>query len=82
MMFSKYLHGPNVHVHSITDDTVCLSGYCRSGQYHEMVVDKQNLMGYNNGALIQDAFPNLDVHEREFFKTGIAPDDVFLGETV
>ena len=77
MMFSKYLHGPNVHVHSITDDSVCLSGYCRSGQYHEMVVDKQNLMSYNSGALIQDAFPTLNVSEREFLMTGMCCDPLW-----
>ena len=27
------------------------------------------------GTLIQDAFPNLSPAEREFIKTGIAPDD-------
>lgn len=48
----------------------------------DLDITNEELLSYHRGALIQDAFPNLDVHEREFFKTGIAPDDVFLGETV
>ena len=42
-----------------------------------MVVDKQNLMGYNNGALIQDAFPTLNVSEREFLMTGMCCDPLW-----
>ena len=79
-MFQKYLHSPNVHVHMCTNDLVCLSGYCRSGKYHEMVVDKQNLIGYNNGALIQDAFPTLNVSEREFLMTGMCCDPLWDSE--
>ena len=79
-MFQKYLHSPNVHVHMITDDSVCLSGTCTSGKYHEMVVDKQNLMDYNSGALIQDAFPTLSASEREFLMTGMCCSDIWDSE--
>jgi hypothetical protein len=30
---------------------------------------------YNNGWLLQDAFPNLSAGEREFFKTGITDEE-------
>ena len=38
---------------------------------------------YNKGALIQDAFPNLSVDEREFLLSGLTPDqwkDIFPEE--
>ena len=76
-MIGKYIHGPNVHIHAVTDDTVCLSGYCRSGKYHEMVVDNQNVMDYNSGSLIQDAFPGLSANEREFLMTGMCCDPIW-----
>ena len=76
-MIGRYIHTPNVHIHAITDDTVCLSGYCRSGKYHEMVVDNQNVMDYNSGSLIQDAFPGLSANEREFLMTGMCCDPIW-----
>lgn len=36
------------------------------------ITDEQ-IAAYNNGALLQDAFPNLNADEREFFKSGITP---------
>lgn len=41
----------------------------------DLDITNQELLSYQRGALIQHAFPNLDADEREFFKTGIAPDD-------
>ena len=76
-MLLRYIHGPNVHIHSITDDTVCLSGMCTQGKYHEMVVDKQNVIDYNSGALIQAAFPPVSVSEREFLMTGMCCDPLW-----
>ena len=76
-MIGRYIHTPNVHIHAVTDDTVCLSGYCRSGKYHEMVVDNQNVMYYNSGSLIQDAFPSLSASEREFLMTGMCCDPLW-----
>jgi len=33
----------------------------------------QQIYRYYSGALVQDAFPNLDPSEREFFISGITP---------
>ena len=66
MFGERYIHGPNVHIHEITDDSVCIQGECTQGNYHEFVVDKQNVVDYHNGSLIQNAFPTLDSSQREF----------------
>jgi hypothetical protein len=34
-------------------------------------ITKEQVERYENGTLLQDAFPNLSKEEREFFKTGI-----------
>jgi len=34
-------------------------------------ITEEQLAAYDNGALIQNAFPNLTDEEREFFMTGI-----------
>ena len=44
---------------SSKENTMCLS------------LDIDQLSRYNNGALIQNAFPRLNADEREFLKTGI-----------
>lgn len=41
----------------------------------ELDITDEQLYKYHNGALIQDAFPNLTAEEREFFKTGITAED-------
>jgi hypothetical protein len=48
-----------------------------SGRLHtmELPVTEQQILDYKNGAMIQDAFPNLTPAEREFFKTGITPEE-------
>lgn len=48
-----------------------------TGNTHTMNLDITNeqIETYANGALIQNAFPNLTAEEREFFKTGITPDE-------
>lgn len=49
-----------------------------SGKYSTMYLDvtKEQLERYNVGVeLLQDVFPNLDVGEREFIKTGITPEE-------
>jgi len=35
----------------------------------------ESYMAWQNGKLIQDAFPSLNVAEREFLMTGITPDE-------
>ena len=40
-----------------------------------MWIDPADIERYNNGAMIQQAFPYLSVDEREFFKTGITPEE-------
>ena len=42
-----------------------------------MVVDNDHLMGYNNGMLIQEAFPTLSASEREFLMTGMCCDPLW-----
>lgn len=76
-MIGRYIHTPNVHVHLCSNDIVCLSGYCRSGKYHEFTVGKKNLEDYNSGSLIQDAFPSLSASEREFLMTGMCCDPIW-----
>lgn len=47
-----------------------------------MVVPFKEFMAYQLGALLQDAFPNMEAAEREQFKTGTHPkcwDKVFGG---
>jgi hypothetical protein len=46
-----------------------------TGNSHSIELDitEEQIAMYNNGALLQDAFPNLNSEEREFFKSGITP---------
>jgi hypothetical protein len=49
----------------------------------ELAITPQQVDSYVNGALLQDAFPNLSEDDREFFKTGITSeewDSIFGGE--
>lgn len=48
-----------------------------SGKVREWDLDiaEDQITAYNNGALVQDAFPNLNADEREFLMTGITPDE-------
>ena len=48
----------------------------------ELNITDEQIMKYEAGALIQDAFPNLTPSEREFLMTGITEDewnDIFGG---
>lgn len=55
-----------------------------SGKLHtmELPVTEDQIRDYAAGAMIQDAFPQLSPSEREFFKTGITPEewDAAFGE--
>ena len=48
-----------------------------SGKEHAMDLNitREQVEAYNNGALLQDAFPNLNAEEREFYKSGITPQE-------
>jgi hypothetical protein len=48
-----------------------------SGKVREKDLDitEEQILAYNNGALVQDAFPNLNADDREFLMTGITPDE-------
>jgi len=49
----------------------------------DLPVTQQQLDSYAQGALLQNAFPNLSADEREFLKTGITSeewDSLFGGE--
>jgi hypothetical protein len=41
----------------------------------DLDVSPEQMDAYHNGALLQVAFPNLSPDEREFFKTGITPQE-------
>lgn len=41
----------------------------------ELNITESQIKKYQDGALIQDAFPNLDVNEREFLLTGMTPEE-------
>ena len=44
------------------------------GNYHRVVVKEEDYWAYEDGELIQNAFPYLTADEREIIKTGICPD--------
>jgi hypothetical protein len=52
-----------------------------SGKWANMEFDmsqddfEKQYMKWKNGMLIQHAFPNLSIAEREFIKTGITPEE-------
>ena len=41
----------------------------------EIAVSQDQLDAWSNGALIQNAMPNLNADEREFIMTGITPSE-------
>jgi hypothetical protein len=48
-----------------------------SGKYHEFDINvtSDQILDWLDGALIQDAMPNLKDWEREFIKTGVTPEE-------
>jgi len=48
-----------------------------SGETNSMIlaITEDQIEAYENGALLQNAFPNLNADEREFFKTGITSEE-------
>ncbi len=48
----------------------------------DLPVTQQMLDAYAAGALLQDAFPDLSIDDREFIKSGVTPEewDAFLPE--
>lgn len=48
-----------------------------TGEIHvmDLNITQEQVENYARGALIQDAFPNLTATEREFYKTGITPEE-------
>jgi hypothetical protein len=41
----------------------------------DLPVTQEQIISYENGALLQNAFPNLSSSEREFFKSGITDEE-------
>lgn len=41
----------------------------------DLDITEEQVWQYRNGALLQQAFPNLTAEEREFFKTGYTAED-------
>lgn len=59
---------------TIEGDNVVYSGPCvRCGKGQQAVVKLDNVYEWEQGSLIQDAFPYLDAGEREFLISGICP---------
>ena len=48
-----------------------------SGVLHEMdlPITEEQIAAYNQGTLVQNAFPQLNADQREFMLTGITPDE-------
>ena len=48
----------------------------------DLPITGEQVLLHHQGAMLQDAFPQLSPDEREFFKTGITPEewDKFFGE--
>lgn len=48
-----------------------------TGKTRTMSIDvsRAQLVAWANGALMQDAMPNINADEREFIKTGITPEE-------
>ena len=75
---------------STTTEGVVVSNISRiSGKVSQMLIEidfhefVESFHSWNAGALIQNAFPELDADEREFIKTGITPKEweaMFGGE--
>lgn len=59
--------------------TSLISGITREWN---LPITEEQVKRYENGTLLQDAFPNLSKEEREFFKTGITSQewDKHLGD--
>ena len=48
-----------------------------TGKTHtlDLPITEAEALAYENGALLQDAFPNASAAEREFYKTGITAEE-------
>jgi hypothetical protein len=56
-----------------------------TGKVHsiDLTVTEEQMLAYYQGALLQNAFPNLSPEEREFIKSGVTAsewDDIFGAE--
>ena len=41
----------------------------------DLPITQDQINAYEGGMLLQDAFPNLSADQREFFKSGITPEE-------
>lgn len=53
-------------------DVVFTCPFC--GKAHTVTVEVKDYFNYQEGALVQDAFPYLSADEREAFISGMCPD--------
>lgn len=44
------------------------------GREHELIVDFEQYLEYQSGALVQDAFPHMSPTDRKRFVSGLCPD--------
>lgn len=66
------------------NQTYTYKGKCiLTGKPHQVTVSALGVDNYNQGVLIQDAFPYLSVDDREFLMSGFGPgefDEIYGGE--
>jgi hypothetical protein len=41
----------------------------------DLPITADQILAYESGELLQNAFPNLDANQREFYKTGVSADE-------
>lgn len=51
------------------------SAYSGIVRTKELDITEEQINNWQEGELIQDAMPNLSMEDREFFKTGITPEE-------
>lgn len=57
------------------EHTYTFKGKCKkTGKPYEVIVPAQGLFNYNQGMLIQNAFPDLSADDREFLMSGLSPE--------
>lgn len=66
---------PAFNVTQNPNGSTTIEGNCViTGKPHSVTVVTSQLVKWQQGALIQDAFPNLHTEDREFLQSGISPE--------
>ena len=78
----KYARACCSIIHNRVDHTFTYIGKCIvTGKSVAVTVPEDGVNAYNNGALLQNAFPGLTADERDFLLCGVGPGnmDAFVG---